>query len=623
MLTKDRPEPSSPAREQTPDRPKRRRVPPPPGPATVAVLTWLAVTPLAVLAPRMIGFSPFTVRGAFVPLAAGAALLTLVTAAAWWRGAGERVMAATAALFAAWLALALQVAISGTPFGFSGLFGDTGRMSAAATRYTVTPWPSDSFIEGITSEYPPLYPWLVGRAALLLGEPAWRLLPLAEVLVTSFAVLAAFLMWRRLVPAAVALVCAGAGLLVFGVPQKAFSVITLFVFVPWLIAAFADPPRGRLHWLPAGVIGGLIMLTYHGWFPFGVFGVLAILVGAWRRTPDRRAYLLHVLGVGLAAALVATPYLVPYGYAVLTMGGQAVGDLYQAPEIPDNGFPFLQPTLLGALQLAGVAGLVWYRRRTWWAWPMLYLVAGSYLFWVVMGVRYVLDGHTTLIHYVPRLTGVTLAAAGVLTVAFAAPAVARRLAVTPPHRFGTAAVAVAMLWVGATYWADWRPRPEPFGPGAYSTMAHLEPLPDCSYPRHAPTQGRHPCLPVDEIRRAVESTLGEGARPVTMSADERLFSYLPWPGYVGTDRTSSSSLAHWDDRHAELVRLSRITSPTDFARQSTHTAFGPIDVFVFATGPPDTWTVIDVPFEPTQFDPTQWTIVDTLTQPVVVAIRNP
>ena len=633
------PEPVSPGTPVLTAQPQRQAVPAPPeeptrrrwwrpGPAFVAVAVWLVATPLAVLAPRAIDFSPFTIRGGFVPIAAGATLLAVATAAAWWR-AGERLVAAAAALFAAWVALALQVALNGTPFGFSGLAGDMGRMSAAVTRYTVTPWSSDTFVEGLPSEYPLLYPWLVGRAAVMTGEPAWRVLPLAEIVVTSFAVLAAFLMWRRLVAAPVALVCSGVGLLVFGDARKAFAVVTLFVFVPWLVAAFTSPPRGRLHWLPAGLIGGLIMLTYNGWFPFGVFGILAILVAAWRRAQDRKRYLLHVLGVGVVALVVATPYLLPYGYAVLTKPGQALGDLYQTTEILANAFPFLNPTVLGALQLAGAAGLVWYRSRTWWAWPLLYLVVGSYAFWALMGVRYVLTEHTTLIHYVPRLTGITLASAGVLTLAYAAPALARRLRVLAPPRIGVAATAVAMLFVGVTYWQDWRPSPtlgnlaDVIRPADYSTMAHVERLPDCSFPRYTPPGTGLPCLPVDSIRDAVESELGTGARPVTLSYTERLFAFLPWRGYMGIDRTSASSLVRWDDRRAELDRLSYTTDPAAFARESANTAFGPIDVFVLSAADATRWTAIGAVFTPEQFDPTEWTIVDDLDAPVVIAIRNP
>ncbi len=40
---------------------------------------------------------------------------------------------------------------------------------------------------------------LIGRVAAWTGRPAWTLLQPAQVVVTSFAVVAAFLLWRRLV----------------------------------------------------------------------------------------------------------------------------------------------------------------------------------------------------------------------------------------------------------------------------------------------------------------------------------------------------------------------------------------------------------------------------------------
>lgn len=302
-------------------------------PAAVAVLTWLIVTPVAVLAPRRIGFSPFDARGAFAPVTAGVSLLVVMCAVAWWRRADERVTGVAAGLFAAWLALALQVSLNGTPFGFGGVSGDIGRISAAATRYTVTAWSADGMVDGLPSEYPPLYPWLIGRAAVILDVPAWRLLAPAEILFMSFAVLAVFLLWQRLVPPAVALACAGVGLLAYGEPFKPYSIIALLILVPWVIATFANPPKGRLHWLPAGIIGGLLTLTYFGWMTFGAPGIIAIVIAGWRRAESRRRYVGHVLRVS----------------AIMIM------------------------------LLIGLAGLFWYR-RSWWGRPTLYLVLGTYLF---------------------------------------------------------------------------------------------------------------------------------------------------------------------------------------------------------------------------------------------------
>ena len=592
----------------------------------VAIAVWLIATPVAFVIPRVADVDPFSERGVFIPLGAGGLLLVIMTAVAWWRGAGEQVLATAAGLFAAWVALAFKVAEYGSPFGPTGLQGDRVRVAAAAMKNTVQFWPSDPFIENQPAEYPPLFPWLVAKGAQLTGVQTWRLLAIGEILLLSFAVLITYLLWRRLVPAPVALVLAASGLLIYGDPRKAFAVVTLFALVPWLISTFAEPARGRLRWLPAGLIGGLIMLTYNGWFSFGALGIIAIIVAAWRRSADRAGYVRHVLLVAAVSLVVAAPYLIPWGWAVLTEPGQAVSDEYVTSGLTVNAFPFLKPTLLGAVELIGLAGLFWYRRRTVWAAPMLYLVLGSYAFWLVMGIRFVFSKHTTLFFYVPLLTGAALVAAGVLALAEVGPALVRRFALTPPYRTGAAVVAAALLWVGFSYWQDWRPTLEEgvaTTNNTYSAWAHLEPLPDCRYPRFAPEAGRFACYPANRIKAEVEQVLGPGARPHTLASDERLFAYLPWPGYLGFDRTSANTLTRWDDRQAELTRLAQLTDPAEFARATASTEFGPIDVFVLAQLDSENWAWGNTRFHPSQFDPTIWTAVQSLPNNLVVVIRQP
>ncbi|WP_156755919.1 arabinofuranosyltransferase [Actinokineospora pegani] len=612
---------------------------PPPGrvrsallnPSVVAVLAWLVFTPIALLLERAGNdIDPFSMRGAFMPLAAGGVLLAVGFAVACWKRAGEWVAGLGAGLFAAWLAFALQTALNGTPFGFSGLVGDMSRMSAAAVRYTATFWSSDAFVRDVPSEYPPLFPWVVGRTSLLLDIPAWRLLGVAEVLLASLSVVAAFVLWRRLLPAGTALVISASGLLVWGDPRKSFAVIALFVFIPWVICTFANPARGRLHWLPAGAIGGLIFITYFGWYPFGLLGVLAVAVVGLLRSSAKARYVTHVLLSGVVLLVVSSPFLIPYVHGLLTTGGQGVSDLYQSWELPENGFPFLEPTILGAVQLVGIAGLVWYRKRSDWAWPMLYLLIGAYAFWVIMGVRFVLTEHTTLLHYVPRLVGAVLVAAGVITLATAAPALARRFSFATPTRVGASVVVVALVWVGFTYWDEWRPRPWLAGSGVlaergnHSTFAHLEPQPDCGYPRFAPADGRIPCLPVTAIQESVESVRGADSLPTVLSPDERLYSFLPWWAYMGSDRTSASSLARWDDRRAALAEVVDERDPAAFTEAVDTMQYGPIDVFLLReTDDPDRWRMFDETFERSQFDPAVWTVDDTLDAPFVVITRKP
>lgn len=593
-------------------------------PATIAVLVWLVATPVGMLIPRVAGLDPFLERGAFLPIAAGAVLLVLGCAVAMWWRAGRWVSDVGAALFAAWVALALQAGLIGTPYGYVGLQSDNGRMTAAALRYTVNFWSTDTFVEGIPSEYPPLFPWLIGRASLIFDIPAWRLIAPAETLLLSFAVLAGYLLWRRLVSPPVALVIAATILPVYSVPFKPFTIIALIITVPWVISAFTDPPRGRLHWLPAGVIGGLIVLSYYGWLTFGAVGILAIMIAAYRRAANRGQYLKHVGLTALVALVVASPFVVPYAWAMLTQaGGQALSDLYMTDEITNKGFPFLDLSLLGVLQLIGLAGLVWFRQRNFWAWPMLYLVLGAYVFWLLLGIRFVLTGHTTLFYYVARLNAAVLAAAGVLTIAHVVPLLARRMSVVRPYRAGAAVVAVVLLWSGYTFWQEYRPRPEIVPTLTnYATVAHLEPLPDCTFSAFKPAINGVGCLPVNEIQEAVEEVRGPDDRPYTLSVDERLYAFVPWRAYMGADRTSAGTLVRFDDRMAEVVRLSEITDPDELAEATENTEFGPIEVFVFARRGEDAFGFREATFRTSQFDSPEWEVMDRRDWPVVVVVRR-
>ena len=64
---------------------------------------------------------------------------------------------------------------------------------------------SDGIVPSVPSNYPPLFPWLVGRTSALVHVPAWRLLGPAETITLSFAVIAGYMLWRRLVPGPIAL----------------------------------------------------------------------------------------------------------------------------------------------------------------------------------------------------------------------------------------------------------------------------------------------------------------------------------------------------------------------------------------------------------------------------------
>ena len=187
-------------------------------------------------------------------------------------------------------------------------------------------------------------------------------------------VIAGYLLWRRLLPGPLALAVTLPVLLCFSLPSKAYEVLALAVFIPWAVATFGDPPRGRLHWLPAGLIGGLSIVLNWAFIIYGALGILALAVLTWRASPDRARYVRHVVLTILVAVVVASWYWIPYLGWGLLHGSSQVDDLFQGGGIQNSPLLFLSPTPLGVLELIGVAGLVWWRGRVWWGgrcccWP--------------------------------------------------------------------------------------------------------------------------------------------------------------------------------------------------------------------------------------------------------------
>jgi hypothetical protein len=496
-------------------------------------------------------------------------------------------------------------------------------------------------VPSVPSHYPPLFPWLVGRASALVHVPAWRLLGPAETITLSFAVVAGYLLWRYLVPGPVALAVTLPVLLCFSLPVKAFEILALVVFVPWAVATFGDPPRGRLHWLPAGLIGGLSIVLNWSFIIYGALGILALAVLTWRASPDRARYVRHVALTVVVALVVASWYLIPYLGWGLLHGSSQVEYQYQGGGIQDSPLSFLSPTPLGVLELIGVIGLVWWRGRVWWGRPLLLLTAGIYAYWLLGLASFVLANRHLLLQDTPPLTGLVLAAAGVLTIAQAAPAIVRRLSIrSVPAGLPALGLCLLVIWTAVTAWQAWMPGGPASTTGLYqpavnperndTTAAFTTALPGGSYPPAAPASIRNPWFPTDPIEKDVASVLGARAAPVTLSASEQPFAYVNWPGYIGVTWGAAGIDTNWPARYAALRELSRVTDPAAFAAASARTAFGPIDVFILQRTGPARWTWQPagspdpaITFTPAQFSPDAFTVFTNLPGNFVLAVRQP
>ena len=376
-----------------------------------------------------------------------------------------------------------------------------------ANTYSHTWHSADGIVPSVPSNYPPLFSWLVGRASALISVPAWKLLGPAETITLSFAVVAGYILWRRLLPGPLALAVTLPVLLGFSLPEKAYEIVALAVLVPWAIATFGDPPRGRLHWLPAGLIGGLTILLYWGFLIYAVPGILVLAVLTWRASPDRARYVRHVALTIVVSFVVASWYLVPYLGWGLLHGSSQVEYQYQGGGIQDSPLLFLAPTPLGVLQLIGVIGLLWYRGRVWWGKPLLLLIAGTYAYWLLGLAAFIVANHHLLLQDTPRLIAPMLAAAGVLTIAHAAPGIVRRLSIrTVPSGLGTLSLCLLSIFVAITAWQAWMPGGPPSVTGlyqpavstakndatlAFTNAAARRKLPGCGARQHPPAMVPH------------------------------------------------------------------------------------------------------------------------------------
>lgn len=612
-------------------RPRRRAL----SPALAAIGAWLVCLPVAMLLPYYADLDPFGPRSMGLAIVAGAGgvavvfalALRLTRAEAGAGGSAPWLAGVSAGLLAAWAVLAQRLALAGTPFGMGGVLDDAGRITAMVNRYTTTWATAEMWVPGLPAQYPPLYFELTGHLADLIGRPAWQVHPWVAAVVLSASILVSYLMWRRLMPDWIAFAISSTVLLAFSDGRKPYEGVVLAMVVPWVLLTFGRPPRGhetgaargRLHWLAAGVLGAVMVTLYQAWLVFLVFGIAALAWLTWRSEEDRRGYLRHLLKVGAVTIALSAWYLAPYLFALATKGGDEVSDRYVPPALHDRLFPFLEPTLLGVVQLIGLAGLIYLRRKAWWAGPLLVLAAGAFAYRLLATVRFVATGHTTLLNYTPVLLVAILLAAAVLTMWYAGPRLVARFSLTPPA--GVAATALAVLVASTTYTMAraWLPWAEPTG--HYVAQAHREPLPEGGYPKYAPANDRASWFPIREVERAVESVYGPNPQRMSLSTDERLYVYTTWPGYTTMTRGGAGALVRWDERRAEIQRLAGLSDPADFTRASADTKFGPIDIFVLQdTG--GTWVLRDIAFRPSQFDQADWAVFD-LPEGIVVAVRRP
>ena len=568
---------------------EERAVPSPARGAPLVLLVGSVVCTLAAVAGHRFYPDPFSEPGQSLPLVV-LGLLALLLLPLLLRG---RSLGADlgAVLVAAWLSWFGASQLHGTPFPYGGMRADIARLTAAATKFSVHVESTDLLVKGLPIEYPPLFPWLVGRASAITGEPAWQLIGVGSVIFCGVAALAGYLLWRRLVAPAMALALSVVPPAVYGDPRKAHEVAALCLLTPWVLGGLARYRRAtpRLHWAVAGVVGGLLVTDYQGYLVFSFAGVVAVVLLGLARHGARPRYLRHLALATVTALATAGWFLGPWLLGLARMGGDGSADLFQPFEAQTDPWhlPWQHAWPVAVWLCAGLALLVWHSFRHDWARYLLALALSAMAYRWLMLLRFERTGHTGFFQYTDRLydgvlvTGLVLSLGALWPRLVGATPVLRRLA---PHLRRVVAalstITVVLTGLGFFWAADRAGHAEDRHTPNFTRLADATELPGGGFPEFSGEAGQIGRFPAVEVQRIVERHLGRGAMPTVLSYDESLSSYYPYYQYIGLGGNSANSLAHWPHREAEVWRLSAVHDPKAFAAASTHVDGGHVDVFV-------------------------------------------
>ncbi len=525
----------------------------------------------------------------------------------------------SAALVGVFCSFSVAVALHGTPWSLYGLDGDQMFRTEQITHFAAT-WRLDDFAyRGLPGFYPPLFPWLLGRAADLTGVEAWRTVRPFQIVMTLVIPVAAYLIWRRLVTPWLAVGVTAVVSLLLANPVKVDEWLVLLIIVPWWFDAFRDVRRAGARRWPSwahGVIAGLLLLTYTYYFlPLALATVVGLVVD-WRRGRPLRPALVRfgwIVGIGLAVSAV---YWVPTALYFLRghpfYNTQFRWNTQSLSVLPSP----IRFTFAGAVMVAGLVYMALRAHRDRVAESLAVLTGSVYLYFAIGFCLAVLDRPILVFHAeVLLLYGMT--AAGALA-AGAAASWLRKVSVTPALAI---LLSAAVLFTATdTYLGSVT--------GTPAVAAHNTRLPGGGYGRYSSSPHGIFEVPVggasaQQLHDIVLKGHPRSWRPVLLSARTDILGLYPTYAFLHWAAIYSNGFAQYHDRVDFITELSREQDPATFARLARENQFDPIDAFVLAVNGerleftyrldnfPYAFDNHTVTFARSQFDPQEFTITET------------
>jgi galactan 5-O-arabinofuranosyltransferase len=526
------------------------------------------------------------VTGVAVILAVAGALIL------WWVAhraqtiAVRLLMIATSVFSSAVATLGLH----GTRWTFNGLYSDSGFRTQAVTRYAASPALGDYGYQGLPAYYPPGLPWVEGRLADLVHQPAWTVMKPVTLVLAALVPLLTYALWRRIVPGLPAALVTSAATLFTAQLVKPDEWMVVSLLVPWWL----DTVRGLVRrghqwpfWAHGLILGGLLWVHLYYFFPMAVATVLALGLDLVRHrsSPLRPKRALLIGGIGL---LVAAPYWVPVLWLRLT--GPPTDNLQLRWSPPDYyTYHALDPAMI--LGEIGLAWLILRARRNRHAEGLLLALAAALLVFAGgaglerFGVALLVEKSESLVTALGVIAGV-LAIYDIFTWA-------RHRGTARPdgllrHRRITAGGLVVAVLVAAVavrdYVAEWTShRP--------AIIAHQTRYPSGEYPAHAGKKwhlsqpwGTETGPSVEHVRSAWHEvsrrSAAQDADTVLVTTRVDLVATTPFHTFTAWKSIYSHPNAQFAARIALLRRVSRCSTPACAANLLRHNRFDRVDGLV-------------------------------------------
>ena len=465
------------------------------------------------------------------------------------------------------LAVTYLILIVGSQLTWWGLQGDEIFVTANLRRMAGFDWFSDFFYAQLPPFYPPLYFWLVGGFAGMLGLNGIRAAQLGVCAVLFFTPVVAYLWqrwqqqadapadplpaWRHLVVALSVLLVSDWTAVIFK-PYEYLSAVLVVLWTASLLQHLTHcSGRDRCTWR-YGLTGGLLLLTYHFWFFIAVIAV-ALHLALFPKFFLLKCKKLSLIG-GLMAA-VSAAYTIPLVLSFARYGIENWQSAFFIFSDFDFYLPFTAPSVFGLFSTVGIVTILALRRRPYVAALGLLLVA-CYL-WQLLNAFGLIFFSQTMLPSKPFLFlgGATLSVAAGYGIGEWA---SRRLRTrtTMLGAFLLAWVLVSSQLLG----------------GAFLNRSEVrEQLRAMQQPLRAEFA---------EIIPQLSAVLELQNLTILSSGVPQLSAYLPLHYYISYNAHFSHPAAEFSKRLEYLRWLAASATPQEFAQRVQHPAVGTIDALL-------------------------------------------